>query len=175
MTADIAIRPARPDDMAGLETLYPAAFPDEDLLGLVRALSAEGPTVVSLVAERDGRVIGHVCVSICGVGGRPNAAGLLGPLAVAPEAQGQGLGRALVETGLERMADAGVDAVCVLGDPGYYGRYGFEPGTGIAPPYPMPEEWREAWQGLRTSPDAPRVSGRLEPPAPWMDEALWRP
>lgn len=53
--------------------------------------------------------------------------GELAPLAVAPEAQGRGIGSALVRAGLKVCAEGGVDGVVVLGDPAYYGRFGFKP------------------------------------------------
>jgi putative acetyltransferase len=61
----------------------------------------------------------------------------------------------------------------VLGDPAYYARFGFRPERGVAPPFPIPEAWAEAWQGLALAPDAPAPQGRLTVPAPWADPALW--
>ena len=70
-----------------------------------------------------------------------------------PEAQGQGLGGALIEAGLRRLTDAGGDLVFVLGHPGYYPRHGFHPAgrAGLEAPFPIPEKHADAWmvQALR--------------------------
>lgn len=167
------IRPATTADLPALAALYPASFPDEDLLPLVRDLARE-PAVLSLVADEAGRVIGHAMFTTCAVTGAPERVALLGPLAVTPDRQRRGLGRALVERGFDRLRAAGVAAALVLGDPGYYGRLGFAPETGILPPYDLPPEWAGAWQSQRLRPGPP-ASGRLAPPAPWMRRALWTP
>ena len=169
----IKIRAAEPADLGALESLYPLAFPDEDLLPIVRALHSMPNDALSLVAVVDSRIVGHVFFSRCRVG--DVKAALLGPLAVTPERQREGLGSALVNAGLDRMKEEGIRVVCVLGDPAYYRRFGFCPDASIEPPYRLPEEWSEAWQSkCLGDAEAPRA-GRLEVPAPWMNEALWLP
>lgn len=65
--------------------------------------------------------------------------------------------------------------VFVLGDPAYYGRFGFAPERGVAPPYPMPEEWADAWQSVGLDgTDSPR-RGTLNVPSVWRRESLWGP
>lgn len=155
------IRESTPDEVPYLETLYGEAFPDEDLVPVVRALLAEPRGVLSLVAVSDGVIIGHICFSLCGIEGREGRVALLAPLAVNPLRQGQGTGAALVRIGLERVENCGIELVCVLGDPSYYGRFGFAVETRIAPPYPLPEAWREAWRSVRFGEADNAIDGTL--------------
>lgn len=160
-------------DAAAIARLYQAAFPDEDLGPLVRALLRDTPGVLSLVAVARPDVIGHAVLTPCALSDGADKVALLGPVAVAPTWQRQGLGRALVEAGLERQDAAAVVRVCVLGDPAYYRRLGFVPERAIEPPYPLPEAWRDAWQS-RSLPRAPASpAGRLLVPPAWQDPALW--
>lgn len=62
------------------------------------------------------------------------------------------------------MARAGTARVYVLGDPAYYSRFGFEPDVNVRPPYPLPGEWRGAWQSLSLCDDAPPLHGTLSLP-----------
>jgi putative acetyltransferase len=73
------------------------------------------------------------------------------------------------------MKDEGARIACVLGDPSYYQRFGFRPDSRIEPPFRLPEEWSGAWQSQYLGDEKPRAAGKLEVPAPWMDEALWLP
>lgn len=163
------IRATTADDRAALARLYPQAFPDEDLLPLVRAL-LDVPDVLSLAACDGAEVAGHAVFSPCAVAATPVA--LLGPMAVAPSHQRQGLGGALIRRGLDELTRAGVARVMLLGDPAYYGRFGFRADADVRPPYPLPDAWAVAWQSLRLG-DAPALQGVLEMPAPWQDAALW--
>jgi len=65
---NIEIRESRPDDLAAIEALYPDAFPDEDLLPLVKDLLQETPPVLSLVSTIDAVLVGHVIFTWCHVG-----------------------------------------------------------------------------------------------------------
>ncbi len=111
----------------------------------------------------------------CSLGGYPDAFALLGPLAVAPALQKAGIGSALVRNGLDLMAAAGVRGVFMLGDPGYYGRFGFKADARIAPPYPLPDAWRTAWQSIALDRDGDAPAGTLKVPEPWRQPALWGP
>ncbi len=175
MTEEIEIREGRPDDVPAIEKLYPDAFPDEDLLPLVKELLGEGPNVLSLVGIVGKTLVGHAIFTMCGVGGQPDEVALLGPLAVAPAWQRQGVGSAIVRAGLRLLQTTGTHQVFVLGDPAYYGRFGFEPDDHVTPPYPLPEEWRGAWQSLGLRGDEPPVNGKLSVPRPWRHRALWAP
>ncbi len=173
MTDKIDIRESAPGDAAFIEKLYPDAFPDEDLLPLVRDLLSEAQNVLSLVAIVNGAPAGHVIFTTCSVVDKPDKVALLGPLAVAPARQRQGVGGAIVDAGLRQVEDAGANRVFVLGDPAYYGRFGFATEDGVTPPYPLPEEWRTAWQSLSLGGDKAPLSGALTVPQPWRQRALW--
>lgn len=94
---------------------------------LVDLLRERGKSVISLVAQADGKIIGHILFSTVSI--EPeyenwHALGLA-PLAVLPEYQRQGIGKALVMTGLDRCRELGIDLVFVLGHPAYYPGFGF--------------------------------------------------
>lgn len=173
MTDGLEIRESVAADAPGLERLYPAAFPDEDLVPLLRDLLAEGQSVLSLVAESDGKLAGHVIFTECGLAGEARPLGLLGPLAVEPARQKQGIGSALVREGFERMRRRGATRICVLGDPAYYSRCGFRPEYAIETPCAIPDEWRDAWQSLDLENGKPAASGRLIVPQVWLRPELW--
>jgi putative acetyltransferase len=175
MTESIEIRESVPGDLAAIELLYPEAFPDEDLLPLVRDLLREAPIVLSLVGIIGSRLVGHVIFTNCSVDGSGGKAALLGPLAVAPAWQRRGIGSAIVRAGLRRLEDADVSHVYVLGDPAYYGRLGFLPESYVEPPYPLPAEWGGAWQSKTLCGAATPCSGKLSLPRPWLQPALWSP
>ena len=161
--------------MAFIERLYPDAFPDEDLLPLVRQLLTQEPGVLSLLASADGILAGHILFTTCAITDCDGTASMLAPLAVASAWQRQGVGTALIREGLAHLKSAGVNQVYVLGDPAYYGRSGFKPETGVAPPYSLPEEYRDAWQSLGLGPTPPPTHGKLLLPQVWMQPALWGP
>lgn len=175
MMENINIRESKPEEFSVIESLYQDAFPEEDLLPLVKDLLESDAEVFSLVGSLSSSVTGHVMFTICEITGRDEKVGLLGPLAVASEWQRQGIGSALVRAGLKRLEKACVHHVCVLGDPAYYGRFGFIPGAQIAPPYPLPPEWRDAWQSISLGSAASLDSGELCVPKPWRIPALWAP
>ena len=155
--------------------LYPQAFPEEDLTPVVSALLARPQDCLSLAAFQGEPPIAHVLFTYCGTneGGREGA--LLAPLGVLPSHQRQGLGSALVRTAFARLVDDGIGQVFVLGDPAYYGRFGFTAERQVMPPYPIPAEWAEAWQSLVLPGGVPLPAGPLSLPSPWMTPALWLP
>lgn len=173
--AKINIRESVIGEIDAILSLYAAAFPEEDLESLVRRLLSEPPGVSSLVAFVDGVLAGQGCFTLCGIDGAGATAALLGPLAVAPDCQGMGIGSALVRDGFVQMKQAAVSSVYVLGDPEYYGRFGFRPETNVQPPYPLPEEWHDAWQSVPLEEDLAIATGTLTVPPPWRDRALWAP
>jgi putative acetyltransferase len=173
---ELEIRPGVAQDQAAIESLYPRAFPDEDLLPVVRDILQGSASTVSLVAVVDSAVAGSVIFTKCGVEGCKLKAALLAPLAVEPVMQKQGVGSALVRAGLQQLEEEGIGKVFVLGDPGYYVRFGFEPERSVLPPYPLPPVWADAWQSLRLG-DEPCeiVAGKLSLPGFWLNPALWSP
>jgi putative acetyltransferase len=175
MTEPVEIREGAPADLAAIEALYPQVFPNEDLLPLVRELLQAPSGVLALAGFKGGSLVAHGVFTLCGITESRAKAALLGPLAVAPAWQRQGIGGALVRAGLRRLEHAGVEGICVLGDPGYYRRLGFLPEGRVLPPYPLPAEWRGAWQSRSLGSAEGRLQGKLAVPAPWLRPALWQP
>jgi len=175
MTEKLEMRDSVPCDLCAIESLYPEAFPDEDLLPLVRDLLQDTTVTTSIVGVIDSRIVGHVIFTKCGVAGKRTSAALLGPLAVAPAWQGQGIGSAIVRAGLRQLEDRDVRLVCVLGDPAFYSRLGFLPESSIRPPFRLPAEWDGAWQSQKIGDMAPPCSGTLSVPKQWLQPALWAP
>jgi putative acetyltransferase len=175
MSEELEIRESVPSDSGAIESLYPEAFPEENLLPLVRDLLRDAAVTTSLVGVTNSQIVGHVIFTKCGVAGSNVNAALLGPLAVAPAWQRQGIGSAIVRAGLRRLEGMDVTLVCVLGDPAYYKRLGFLPESLVEPPFRLPAEWDGAWQsqsvGDRTAP----CSGKLSVPRQWLQPALWAP
>lgn len=125
----IVIRPEMDTDIPGIYTTNRKAFPRPAEAELVDLLRAHGKATLSIVAETEaGQVVGHVLFSPVTIENAPEkirALGL-GPLAVAPEHQRQGIGFQLVKAGLTECQLSGYDLVVLLGDPRYYGRFGFQ-------------------------------------------------
>lgn len=169
----IEIRESVADDVSAVATIYPGAFPDEDLVPLVRDLLREKAGVLSLVATNGGTVVGHAVFTMGEVEGADAAVALLGPLCVDAARHRQGIGGAIVRAGLHRLEGAGVTSVFVLGDPAYYGRFGFMPEPRVLPPYQLPPEWTDAWQSLALRQAELPLQGTLKLPEVWMQPALW--
>lgn len=92
--------------------------------GIVEALRADGALLLSLVAEENGEVIGQLVASAARIGTQ-DGWGLIGPLAVTPARHRQGIGSALMEEALRRLRVT-CRGAALVGDPGYYGRFGFQ-------------------------------------------------
>jgi putative acetyltransferase len=138
----IKIRPENEDDFAQVYRVNSLAFEDETEAKLVEKLRKAEPHI-SLVAETDGKIIGHIFFSPMSFETDENARFWgLAPMAVAPEFQNQGIGSKLVTEGLKTCAERGVEAVFVLGHAGYYPRFGFETARkrGFSCEYDVPEE-----------------------------------
>jgi putative acetyltransferase len=101
---------------------------------IVRGLRDAGALSLSLVATLQGEVVGHPAVSAVTIGGQTGRWRGLGPVSVLPSRQRAGVGSALVRSALRRMRDAGVGGCVVLGDPAYYGRFGFAACAGLICP-----------------------------------------
>ncbi|GAA2826217.1 putative acetyltransferase [Aminobacter aminovorans] len=123
----MSIRAATPRDREAIRLVEEHAFGQQAEAGLVDALVAEGDAVVELVAEEDGDVVGHILFSRLYIqnGGKTVPAVALAPLAVEPDFHGTGIGGALVREAHIRLKDAGETLAVVLGDPAYYGRFGY--------------------------------------------------
>ena len=169
------IRQGDHSDLAALESMYPLAFPDEDLVPLIRNLLQEAVDTLSLVATIDSSLAGHVLFTKGRLAESALVVALLGPLAVCPQRQRSGIGSALVREGLDQLQREGVQQVFVLGDPAYYGRFGFTTETSVRAPYELPVEWATAWQSLTLGSNSMPGSGKLMLPEPWMRPELWLP
>jgi putative acetyltransferase len=155
------IREERPEDAEAVHAVLVAAFGREAEARLVERLRASGKIVCALVAEEKGRVLGYVVFSRISVESGDSEISMLAlaPLAVMPAFQRLGIGSALVSAGLERCRMERHPRVLVLGDPVYYGRFGFVPASrfGLKCPFPAPEE---AFMAIELEPDAfAQVSG----------------
>jgi putative acetyltransferase len=127
----VTARPETGADVAGIRAVHLAAFPSALESKLVDALRAAGKAVISLVAEADAHVVGHVLFSPVSVE-RATARGLgLAPVAVLPDHQRRGIGTRLIRAGLARATTLGYDFVAVLGEPDYYRRFGFQTASGL--------------------------------------------
>lgn len=150
------IRSETSADVAAVHAVIATAFQgkpysDGSEPAVMEALRAAGAAVVALVAEEAGEVVGQVAFSPVTIDGRASAWHCLGPIAVRPDRQGAGIGNALIVSGLERLRELGSAGCVLLGDPGYYRRFGFRAGTGLrAPGYPA-----EYFMALPFGPDAP--------------------
>jgi putative acetyltransferase len=92
---------------------------------IVDALRQAGALTISLVAEQDNKIIGHVAFSPVLVAGKEIGWFGLGPVSVSPSLQRRGIGAALIEEGLRLLKNRSANGCVVLGDPNYYGRFGF--------------------------------------------------
>lgn len=122
----VTVRPEKPADEVLVDEINLSAFSNAGEARLVRTLRG-GEGVLSLVAERQGKVVGHILFTPVRIGNsRPNLLVVgLGPMAVDPDQQGTGIGTAMVEQGLAACRAEGVDAVFVMGHRSYYPRFGF--------------------------------------------------
>ncbi len=121
------VRNAREADKPTIHAVIGAAFGRLDEANLVDALHAAGEVLISLVAEHDDDIVGHVLFSRMWIDtqdGSVNAVALA-PVAVRPASQQQGIGTMLIRQGLDALRLAGERIVIVLGHPGYYPRFGF--------------------------------------------------
>jgi putative acetyltransferase len=130
----LLIRNETPRDAGQVRMINIAAFDQPDEADLVDALRTGCPEVLSLVAELDGRVVGHILFSpvTLAAGDRTLKGMGLAPMAVLPEHQRDGVGARLVEEGIARLQQSGRPFVIVLGHPGYYPRFGFERASAYA-------------------------------------------
>ena len=124
------IRPELPADEEAISTVISAAFLNaEHSAGnearIVDALRKAGSLAVSLVATEKGKVGGHVAFSPVTIDGLNNGWFGLGPVAVIPDRQRTGIGSALIKAGLARIRNRRSRGCVVLGDAGYYRRFGF--------------------------------------------------
>jgi len=135
-----------------------SAFETPSEADLVDALRQQAQPVVSLVAEENGEVVGHIMFSPVSLSDHPNLKVMgLAPMAVLPVHQRTGIGSALVRAGLEQCRQLDFVAVVVLGHPEYYPRFGFSPSSlfGVDSEYDVPDE---VFMAMELQPEA--LSGK---------------
>ncbi|HWS55455.1 MAG TPA: N-acetyltransferase [Pyrinomonadaceae bacterium] len=138
------VRAETPADREAVRLVNERAFGGPAEADLVDALRESGAPRVSLVAEVEGRVVGHIFFSPVSIESEAGAWGAfaLGPMGVLPEFQRRGVGSELIRRGLEECRRAGQEVVFVLGHADYYPRFGFRPAAsrGLRCEYPVPAE-----------------------------------
>ena len=154
------IRPERPDDADAIDRVEAAAFPTRAEADLVPAVRASGASpCISLVAELDGRVVGHALFTpVTVTSDQPWSAMALGPVAVEPAHQRRGIGSALIRAGLEACRTLNENVVFVLGHPEYYPRFGFVPAHRFGIRWELLAEPSDAFMLVELSPGA--LAGR---------------
>ena len=142
------IRKEEPSDRAAVEAATIAAFQNAAHTShteqfIVRALRDSGQLAVSLVAEDDDSIIGHVAVSPVAISSGAEGWYGLGPISVTPEHQGRRVGSQLMEHALAELRTLGAAGCVVLGEPGYYSRFGFNAEPSLVLPG-VPAEYFQA-------------------------------
>jgi putative acetyltransferase len=174
----VSIRVEAPADGEAIAEVVASAFGSPAEARLVERIRASPNFVpeLSLVAERRGRVVGHVMISYVALhdGDAQHWIASLSPLAVAPDAQEQGIGAALVREVTDRADARGEPLVVLEGSPKYYGRFGFEHAVPLGIEIMLPA-WAppEAAQVLRLRRYDPLLRGRVAYP-PAFDEVTER-
>jgi len=164
----LLIRPETAADHEVIRQVSQLAFGQDAEARLVDALRAGGFDRVSLVAEQDGQVVGHILFSDLPIisDDKAVAALSLAPMAVLPEFQRQGIGSALVHRGLELCREQGHRIVVVLGHPDFYTRFGFS--SKLAELLESPYSGRPSFMAAELVPGALEgINGRVEYPPPF--------
>ncbi len=136
-TENLQIREETDSDIAAISAVTIAAFSTLDIGDhteqfVIEALRKAKALAISLVAEIDGRIVGHIAFSPVAMSdGTPDWYGL-GPVSVHPDFQRTGIGKVLIREGLSRLKDLGSKGCCLVGHPEYYGQFGFENPAGLS-------------------------------------------
>ena len=135
----IMIRSERPSDMEAITRVTTTAFARARHAShteqfIIEALRHARQLSVSLVAEDDGQIVGHVAVSPVSISSGATGWHGLGPISVAPERQRQGIGALLMQHALAALQQTGAAGCVVLGEPAYYERFGFVPAAPLVLP-----------------------------------------
>lgn len=133
---EVTIRPETAEDIGDIRDINIAAFRDHPCSQqtehlMVEALRDAGALEVSLVAEQNRRPVGHIAFSRAVVGDERSGWYLLGPIAVLPELQRHGIGSLLMRAGLDELRVRGALGCVLVGDPRFYGRFGFRGYPGL--------------------------------------------
>ena len=148
------IKPSTEADRIAISDIHTSAFGQkkgQEIVELVNGMLDDetAKPLLSLVAEKDGRLVGHILFTVARLQPEEQdvSVRILAPLVVSSDFQGEGVGGALITEGLKQLAKSGVDLVFVLGHAGYYPKYGFQAAgvLGFEAPYPIPSEDADAW------------------------------
>lgn len=139
MDSNIIIRDETPADVGPITEVTVAAFKTLEFGShtehfIVAALRVADALTLSLVAEQEGRMVGHIAFSPVSISDGTSGWYGLGPVSVAPQLHRQGIGGALIREGLAKLKASGARGCCLVGHPGYYGRFGFEHVDGLGLP-----------------------------------------
>jgi len=138
------IREEIPDDVSGIKVVNKAAFETDGEADIVDLLREKDLFILSLVAEIEDQIVGHILFTPASINYKDESFEVAGlaPMAVLPKFQKEGIGKALVNKGLELLHDTKYEAVIVLGHPEYYPKFGFEPASkyGIIYEHEVPDE-----------------------------------
>ena len=137
MTDKVLIRSETGSDVGAIAEVTVAAFKTLAVSNqtehfIIAALRAARALTVSLVAEVEGRVVGHIAFSPVTISDGSSDWHGLGPVSVLPEYQRRGIGGALIREGISRLKDLGARGCCLVGHPEYYRRFGFQNIRGLA-------------------------------------------
>lgn len=167
-TSTLSIRNETAVDAPGVRQVNRQAFEGNAEAALIDRLLAAGEVIASLVALHAGEVIAHILFSRVTIerDGAIIEAAALGPMAVAPEHQGAGIGSMMVMRGLDLVRRLGISAVLVVGHPGYYPRFGFRAdlAAGLEAPY-----HGESFMALELEEGALAGGGRVRYPAAFAE------
>lgn len=149
----MSITTATPSDFPAIHALVCAAFDREDEAALVSQLRADGAVAIEHIYCDDGSIMGHCLWSAMRA---PEGALGLAPVSVSRAHQNKGIGRSLIQAGMEEARAHGYAGAFVLGDPAYYQRFGFSlrRGADFATPYPRSHFMAVDWAGLPPRGDA---------------------
>jgi putative acetyltransferase len=159
----VTIRAEASTDYYAIRRVNEAAFEGLEA-DLVESLRSDGVVLLSLVAELDGRIVGHILFSRMSIDtpGGVIAAAALAPMAVSPEHQRQGIGGRLIDDGLDRLRTMGERIVIVVGHPEYYPRFGFSSALAGSLESPFPSEAFMAFELIPGALDG--IRGRVRYP-----------
>lgn len=153
----MTIRPETPRDRDAIRVVNEAAFQQTEEADLVDRLRTDGAFLLSLVADLDAFVIGHILFTRMWIGDTPAVA--LAPVSVQPSRQRQGVGDSLIRAGLDKLRGAAERIVVVVGHPGYYPRFGFSTSLARSFEHPFPPDVCMALELVPGALDG--VAGRL--------------
>jgi len=166
---NVTVRPEIIEDQQSIWSVNQAAFEGDDEANLVDALRDGGFVEVALVAEVDGKVVGHILFSRVTIDTKSGAidALSLAPMAVIPRHQRKGSGTMLVESGLAACREQGHRIVVVLGYPEFYSRFGFS--SELAKQIESPFGGGEAWMAMElTGNSLMGIDGQIEYSPPFL-------